>query len=360
MSTDLESFELLRNLHQFNEILKSRPIAISNHDVFAKFTKCLQSSYYRVQVMPIKLQCHLCCSELSSNPIYLNCSHALCSQHCLQSLFNTQLSGNLNKFSNLTCTCSVKISSSIIFEAYGGKNKFFELLKQFEPNILCHICARELPASSFITLKCEHRFCVDCIQQFIEFLISEGRVGDEIACALCQKDIDPLIILDLLDEETKNKYNSFLISKLTLGPGEILVKCIGRPGRNCEYCIIVSIDRDEFECPECKIKFCPKCKLDVHPKLTCEQKKAIESKENSEFKELIENGTMKICPWCAAQIIKDNGCKYMTCKSEKCNGKRSFCWDCNKKLESKHEAHSCVSKEIFSNRLKAFFKKIFR
>lgn len=363
MSIEVNSFELLKNLHKFNQILQNRSKAMNNREIFIKFIDSLQLSCYRVNAIQNKLKCQVCASELSPNPITLDCSHCLCSQNCMQSLVDSQLSGNLMNYSNLTCTCSAKISRSVIIEAYGGQSNFSKILndisKKFEPKLQCPICESELPASSFITLECDHRFCVDCIQMSIEILISEGRVGNEIICPMCSKVVDPLIIINLIDEETKEKYDDFLLNSLDAKPGEIYLRCIGRPGVNCKFGTFVSVDREVFECPVCNVKFCPKCKFDLHPKMTCEQKKAMESKDNSMFKEFLDDGTMKICPWCTTPVMKDEKCKYVTCDAG-CGGKRFFCWDCQKKLQSKHEPHQCVSKDVISNRIKGFFKGIFR
>lgn len=363
MSVEEGSFNLLNNQRLFNSYLKSRSKAIDGHSLFKKFTDSLQSSSFRVKVIPKKRVCQVCSSELSKALIVFDCSHCLCSLDCLKSLVDSQLSGNLGNYENLTCPCSAKISCSVIIEAYGGRDNFRriinEISKMFEIKLTCPICGSELPASSFITLECDHRYCSDCIQMSIEILISEGRVGKEIICPECEKVVDPMIIYNLIDAETREKYDDFLLRSLDSNPGERYIRCIGKAGVNCKYGTFVSVDRDEFKCPVCEATFCPKCKMNVHPKISCEQKKAMESSENSVFKEFLESGVMKLCPWCTTAVMKDEKCKYVTCDAG-CGGKNFFCWDCLKKLKSKHEPHQCVTQDVISNRIKGFFKNILR
>ena len=312
-------------------------------------------------MIPKNRVCQVCSSELSKAPIVLDCLHCLCSLNCLESLVDSQLSGNLGNFANLACPCSERISRSVVIEAYGGQANFKviskEVSKKFEPKLTCPICESELPASSFITLECDHRYCEDCIRMSIEILISEGSVGDSIVCPMCDNVIYYMIIINLIDEGTKEKYDDFLIRRIPPNKGERYITCQGRAGVNCKYSAFVSVYRDEFKCPVCEATFCLKCNMDVHPKLSCEQKKAMDSSENSMFKEFLDTGVMKICPWCNTPVMKDEKCKYVTCK---CGENSFFCWDCLKKLKSKHEAHQCVSPEIRSNIFKAFIKKIFR
>jgi hypothetical protein len=41
-------------------------------------------------------------------------------------------------------------------------------------------------------------------------------------------------------------------------------------------------------------------------------------------------------------INRNEGCKFMACKSEECKGKTYFCMACGLLLKEKHENHPCV------------------
>ena len=77
------------------------------------------------------------------------------------------------------------------------------------------------------------------------------------------------------------------------------------------------------------------------------------------FEEEMKMGIMKFCPWCNIPVMNDEKCKYVTCDAG-CGGKKNFCWDCLKKLNSKHEAHQCKTRDIRLNRLKEVLKRLFR
>lgn len=119
------------------------------------------------------------------------------------------------------------------------------------------------------------------------------------------------------------------------------------PGRNCENAEMVPSNLKVFECTHCNAKYCIGCKGPEHPNLSCEDKVKLKMIEDPLIKEKFDKGEMKQCPWCLNGVEKDpKGCKYITCRSVECNGKRWFCFDCNKRLNKFHEAHPCISPEV--------------
>jgi hypothetical protein len=357
-----EYIRMMTLQEQLNEILKNPSSVQDNKQVFIEYTSLLSRSLFRVKLQEKERSCMICGSVIGSVATILDCKHCICSQKCIESLISDQLEGNLTKYDILHCKCGKKISTKITRRAFGGDEIFFKLLsevsKKYEPKLSCPICGVELPVSDFITLECDHRYCKDCISMSIEILIKEGNVGNEINCPECQKIVDPHIILGLIDESTREKYDDFLLRSLDAKSGERYVRCKGSPGINCKFSQFISVDREIFECPVCNAKFCPKCNNDPHPKLNCEQKKNLVALSDPYIKEQIEQGVMKICPWCSIPVMKDEACKYVTCATDVCSGKNFFCWDCGSKLLTKHQVHDCVTKDVISNRIKGFFKKL--
>jgi hypothetical protein len=276
-------------------------------------------------------------------------------------LIDNQLGGNLGKYDCLKCQCGEKISTKCTKAAFGGDEKFRQALnevsKEFEPKIECTICFEEKHISDFKTLECEHRYCIDCLKMGIEIMIQDGIVGDQIMCEKCKTVVDPHIIINLIDPETKEKYDDFLLRSLDAEPGTRYVRCIGKPGVNCKFSMFISVDREVFNCEVCGVSFCPECKNEPHPKMTCEQEKKVKNFSDPYIRSQLEAGVMKLCPWCNEPVMKDDACKYVTCITEQCAGQKFFCWDCKKRLMKKHEIHKCRTKDIFWNRVKAFIKK---
>ena len=357
--------QLLTLQEKMCEIIKNPARAKANKELFLQYSNLISKSLFRPQIYMVNRVCILCGRESteSAEPmILLDCGHDLCSLQCLQVLIDNQLDGNLGKYDTLKCQCGQKISGQCVKTAFGGEVKFRKVLtevcKKFEPKLDCPICGEKLPASDFITLECDHRFCVNCITMSIEILIQEGNVGNQIMCPDCQKVVDPHIIINLIDPETKEKYDDFLLRSLDAEPGTRYVCCIGKPGVNCKFSMFISVDREVVNCEVCGASFCPKCKNEPHPKMTCEQKKKFMNFSDPYLKSQLEAGIMKLCPWCNTPVMKDDACKYVVCIAEQCGGKTFFCWDCGIKLMSKHEPHPCVTKDVISNRFKAFFKKL--
>ena len=300
--------------------------------------------------------CILCYRESTESTIVLECGHYFCSLNCIQVLIEDQLGGNLGKYDSLKCQCGEKFPTKCIKAAYGGEEKFREILnevcRRFEPQLECPICFDNLPASDFITLGCEHRYCVNCLKLSTKLLLQDGHYFEDIKCYKCAHVIDPYIILALIDSETKQQYENFLLEKFSAEPKTMYVRCIGRPGINCKFGMFIPVDQEVFNCEVCNASFCPKCKNKPHPTITCEQMCI----SDPYFKSQIDAMIMKPCPWCNYPVFEKKTCKYITCNSEQCQGKNSFCWDCGIKLS---EMHSCDTNEVLIHRYRTLFRNIF-
>ena len=362
MNPNLELYHLLCLKEKLNESIKNQEIFrySSKRVLFQDFCKILHSSIYRAVVELKPIYCDLCRGHLSESSLQLSCSHYICSPDCFAKLLEMQLDNKYYLYDKLNCpTCGEKISKEITYRVYGGYDNFQRLIKESserdEVEIVCEICSTVRKASNYITLECEHRYCKDCVKQFIDDLILDGKVGIDLSCPECSKPINPHIVFAVIDNETKDRYERHYLRNSECKPGEVFVSCIGRPGINCEFGQFISKDREEFCCPECGVKFCARCKLDVHPRITCQQQKMIKNYQEPYIKAALEDGSMGLCPWCDTPIEKDKaGCKYMTCKSKICKSKKYFCWDCKKKLNKFHEKHDCTTKDDETHRCGIF------
>jgi IBR domain, a half RING-finger domain len=297
------------------------------------------------------------CSLLKTPKYKLLCGDFLCSDDCFSNLISLKTEGRLEKYELVTCNvCSVKVDRSLLVRLFGSEENFRREInissKRFETKITCDCCYLDKPISEFITLDCDHRMCEDCVRENLNTLVNEGKVGDDVSCFQCSRAIDYNIIVNVLDQDMRDKYDKFLLRKLeTHLKNEVYITCVGKPGVDCEFGQFISVDREEYTCPKCGASFCAKCKKSIHPKITCKQAKEREGID-IETKKSIEMGQASFCPWCDVLIYKDKGCKYIICTSPVCQGKRGFCWDCKTKLTQKHETHPCHTPDVISNRLK--------
>ena len=363
---DQKLYQLISCQQALNSLIRREPTSSSLERLFIEFSSLIADSMYRAVVTKILLPCEFCQKTLTPSGQGFPCGHYICSQSCFFTQISHQLGSRLSRYENLKCACGESIPRSCTKLLFGGEEEFKIALnkseKENEPKLLCQICEGTYPASDFITFDCDHRYCQDCVKMSLDYMISEGKVGNEICCPECKDPVNPQIIYAILDYETKEKYDGFLIRNLAhseANSGEYFVMCIGRPGVNCTYGQYIAESREEFTCPQCAVVFCPKCKLEVHPKITCDQQKDLKNISDPYFRIQIKEGKMKICPWCKTLIEKDEGCKYILCKSEDCKKtKRGFCWDCGAKLSKEHEVHQCITQDVISNRIKKFFKTV--
>lgn len=355
-----------KELYQLMSLMDSLNQAVMNRDtcdlaqyepLFKGFTTSLKNSMYRACISVEQLTCVYCQNNLNDDYVNLPCNHIICSQNCFKLFSSYQLINELSQYQYLKCLCNKSIPKEITINVYGGIEKFKKIISEASyNNINCTICCESLPPELFITLDCDHRFCEYCVKLFLYNLISDGKVGINIACPECSKPVDPQIILNLLDKEYKEKYEALLLDEISIHiPGEVFVRCVSSPGVNCKYGQYMSVDRDDYTCPKCNARFCPKCRLDVHPNVTCEAHKIKKNYEQPYIREALANGSMELCPWCYVPIEKDpEGCKYMTCRSSFCRGKKYFCWDCKKKLFKFHQNHDCTTNDPNTKRCNLF------
>ena len=345
-----DQYRLMTIQKELNKVIITKTILDSERLklMLKEYSSLLSTSIFQACLKRKQIKCKVCKNLIKKAFIVLPCSHIICSVECF--IILKENFPNINTKSSFQLKCKCK---SLIPEEISNKllNPSIALNQSPEPVLKCGICTEFLIASKFITLECDHRYCKSCTKEYLEALINDGKIGNDLSCPECGRPVDFQIIFDNLDKKTQEKYQKFLIRDIKVKEGEVFVSCIGRPGVDCEYSQIISADREDYSCPSCNTRFCPKCKLDVHPSMSCKQRKMIENNEDSFIKESLANGTMFLCPWCEVPIEKDlSGCKYMTCKSHVCKSKKFFCWDCKKKLNKFHEKHLCVTPEVPTNR----------
>ena len=304
-------------------------------------------------------RCGNACDFEQSFELY--CGHLICSVDCLQTLIEDCTASDLEAYECVLCPqCGESVGKDYIMFAYGGEEgfraKLREASKKREPQVTCLVCYSTFPISDLITLDCDHRYCVDCIREYLAFNISEGKVAEDIlVCPQDNKPIDVAIIRANLTDEEFARFERFRLNQWTIDDIDLLqYHC---RGVDCEYIALVPKDQESITCPVCNKTACPKCHLEPHPKKSCELMLRIaQAKEDDgELGDFMKQSNVCRCPYCRAVIEKKGGCKYMTCISPQCQGKKHFCVDCMMKLEEDHGIHECVTPDLLRRRLCSIF-----
>ena len=194
---------------------------------------------------------------------------------------------------------------------------------------VCGICGENKNIEAeFITLECDHRFCKECLMDFISLKVTECKCGEnEIACPECQKAISPHIIKYVLPQEIFIKYDTFVLQhneNKIAKEDEIIVKC---PKANCTFFFIMAKKSSltHMICEVCKEEFCVKGCKKAHKGKRCEEIDLtnLNNKSDEEFLKMTEKEKLRKCPTCNIWVEKNKGCNHITCKC-----KTQFCYVC--------------------------------
>jgi len=298
--------------------------------------------------------CVFCRAQIPKEHLHasvrLNCNygHFCCNQECLKAGILLFCEHNILYWENARCCeCLHELSTELVHYAFGGETAFNALVKEKQeerrPKFDCLICMQTNPVDEAITLECNHRYCFNCVKQFLEVEVREGRVAENnLKCPDCNAPIDYNIISHVLEHEDFARYEDFALRNWQ--PEEQGVVDFQCPGPDCKFRALVPENFSEIECPNGH-KFCPRCKEQVHKGSTCEAF-AIWKQENGQadvlFENLVGNQTWVRCPWCQAVVERTSGCNYMTCNSDACRGRRYFCYACGQRLGTDHAPHRCA------------------
>merc|ERR1711860_84522 len=92
-------------------------------------------------------------------------------------------------------------------------------------------------------------------------------------------------------------------------------------------------------CDGCHKNICVRCNVEEHAGFSCTQFEEWR-KENAaadqSYADMMKAGLVKPCPNCAAPILKNDGCNFVTCTS--CNSPNGMCWQTGK---ARYGANSC-------------------
>ena len=190
----------------------------------------------------------------------------------------------------------------------------------------CKICYETLSKKEkkFNNLPCGHLCCTECWVNYLQTLISEGKV-EKIKCA--EHKCEEILTEDFIMKHIKNnkklveKYQKFKNRAIILkDPNKKMC-----PQPNCESYLEKQFQTKYVKCKKGHY-YCFECLKPPHGKETCE---TVLEKDFLLWK---KDKVIKKCPKCKIYTEKNEGCNHMTCTS--C--KYQWCWLCEGEYQYGH------------------------
>lgn len=168
----------------------------------------------------------------------------------------------------------------------------------------------------------EHKFCEECIINYLELKITEAQVltlrCPGAGCPHLLSDSQVSAVVPHLFA----KYSKFkLYAQLSQDPSVRWCTVA-----NCEGIMKGSDDKPQMTCPVCLRQQCFICGSDWHPKQSCDQ--IIETS----YAGWAKDKEVQTCPNCRSRIEKTEGCNHITCSV--CY--HQWCWLCRQTYTRQH------------------------
>lgn len=189
----------------------------------------------------------------------------------------------------------------------------------------CGICFLTLPTSMLTGLECDHRFCTDCWDEYLNTKIMKQGKCQTIACAAhgCDILVDDVSVMKLIkDPKVKLKYQH-LITNSFVECNRQLRWC---PSLGCSNAIKVQYAVTNSVTCKCGHKFCFQCGEECHDPVECHLLRKWK-KDNGDVEASVWiHANTKECPRCHVPIEKRGGCNVIHCIKPSCGA--YFCWLC--------------------------------
>ena len=185
----------------------------------------------------------------------------------------------------------------------------------------CDVCMANKKVNMYLSLKCEHKFCRECWENYLKEKINNGNVIDikcmDASCKeiLIQGDVRKILVKN--EKELYSKYKRFLKNKIKENSvqGKKYKHC---PKENCDEIVLENPKTKFVECAKGH-QFCFECLDKWH-----ENKKCNKNSDTEKFYKWKNKKHTKECPNCQYVIEKNGGCNHMTCQ----HCKYQWCWIC--------------------------------
>ena len=158
--------------------------------------------------------CTLCEQYIRSDSdcIQLNCSPDCycCGLDCLRRVIDEQRRPGWHLIYDAKCgRCENTLPRSAVYTFYDPDQiaRLADESFREEKMLECAICIQEYAASQMVTLSCDHRFCKDCMTEYLNILVYNRQVVPEkTICPQrnCCTEIEEPIIFSLMDQQSIN------------------------------------------------------------------------------------------------------------------------------------------------------------
>ncbi|CAD8105739.1 unnamed protein product [Paramecium primaurelia] len=185
----------------------------------------------------------------------------------------------------------------------------------------CLICGEDTKEIIQV-LNCQHGFCSDCYEQYLDDRIINAKVIN-IPCPQegCSEIFPERVIENIVSFTKFKKYLRFKLQiEIANDPNKRLC-----PSVDCDYYVERVNSNNDFVMCKCGTYVCLKCGQLAHFYQRCQQ--AIDYN----FIIALNKYNIKSCPKCKSNIEKNEGCNHMTCRC-----KYEYCWVCLQKYYNDH------------------------
>uniref|UniRef100_A0A7S4NX23 RBR-type E3 ubiquitin transferase n=1 Tax=Paramoeba aestuarina TaxID=180227 RepID=A0A7S4NX23_9EUKA len=172
----------------------------------------------------------------------------------------------------------------------------------------CLICYGDYSKDETYKLGCKHRYCLGCLDTYINSLI--GIVDAEIICPdpECRKVISRDDMRSIVGEKTLEKYDRFVVLSL-LRKEQSTRWC---PKCEAPFSGEPPAGQVKITCFECQTDFCYNCKDVWHEGKTCGEYQRANPADRKTRQWMKRQGVQN-CPHCGLPTIRSTGCLDMKC-----------------------------------------------
>lgn len=183
------------------------------------------------------------------------------------------------------------------------KAKVIDLVEEIE----CQCCFCEWPLAAMVQCTEAHVFCASCLARYAkESVFGAGRAT--LSC-MSTDDCPGLFSDAMLEKALPAKEFKQCQQTAALAAA----RSARVPLASCPECgsLAEANAKKLFECPDCSYRSCRNCHKLYHGEVACGENSDEQRRLDSEEAKTRE--TLRQCPKCSAEFIKDHGCNKITC-----------------------------------------------
>lgn len=201
----------------------------------------------------------------------------------------------------------------------------------------CPLCFDSASVEAGVCLDCEHSICNECFSSYCHSKIREGQVTErELVCParcvdgfkLCGKAVTVDQVRGAVDARAFDRFLEMRVNKWEPSKDDgHLLRC---PSPDCCQFVVCHAAKTAT-CPKCRAHLCAGCGHPVHAGLTCEEATSERRREHG-FEAFLTSQGFQRCPCCHSPTERTDGCFFMQCPSQQCQGQIWFCYLCGEQL----------------------------